>query len=977
MKSSSMRVWAFSLLALTAGAAFGQKKPLDHSVYDGWKSVGSRQMSDDGKWLSYTINPQEGDGVLEVKSLVDGKTFKIERGAGARFSGDSKFVVATIQPKFLEARQARRDKKPPNEMPKTHLVILNLTTGDQKVIEKVATFQMATEDKGYILYRPEPEAPKPAAAPGAAAPPSDEEGMDQRPPGAGQGQRGPGAGGAAQPAGRSGEKYKLMSLAGGWEEEIPNVASTAFNKFGNFLAVAQKTADGKGDGITIYSLPVNGMYTVAKGAKMASGATHFAKIVVTTGQANYSRITMTEDGSQLAYLTDRDDAKAKKPTLSLYAWSLKADKENLIAKPGSDGMTKDWVIASSGTLSFSKSGKRLMFSTQPKPEEDPAPVPDDEKVSLDVWNWKDPLLQPQQLLQAAAARNQSFMAVANLGKSKILQIESPELANVTATNDGDGDYAIGVNGLPYRLQQSWTEGANDYYRVNLNTAEVTPILINHNGSVIANPKGTWLLVTDDPTQKIYSVNMANLAKTQIGAGIKFPLFNELNDVPAAPNIYPLNGFSEDGNSVYLNDRFDIWKVDMTGKNAEVNVTRGFGRALKTTFHFVQLDPDSEGISPEKSAVLTAFNENTKGGGYYSIASMDGKSRPEKLILENMLVGGMMKAKNSDVITFTKQTFEMYPDVWQANMKFEGQKKLTEANPQQKDYAWGTSELVSWTSNDGDDLDGVLIKPGNFDPLKKYPMVVYFYERNSETLFRYYSPAPSASTINPSFFASNGYVVFIPDIPYKSGYPGESAISAILPGVHKVLSYGFVDQKRMGIQGQSWGGYQVAYMVTETNLFAAASAGAPVSNMFSAYGGIRWGSGLVRGFQYEVGQSRIGFSPWEKPLRYLENSPIFFADKVKTPLLIMSNDQDGAVPWYQGIEYFTALRRLQKPSWLLVYNGEDHNIVQRKNRKDFTIRLSQFFDHYLKGAPMPVWMADGIPATQKGRTMGLELKGGGK
>mgnify|MGYP000876570404 FL=1 len=198
------------------------------------------------------------------------------------------------------------------------------------------------------------------------------------------------------------------------------------------------------------------------------------------------------------------------------------------------------------------------------------------------------------------------------------------------------------------------------------------------------------------------------------------------------------------------------------------------------------------------------------------------------------------------------------------------------------------------------------------------------------------------------------------------------MSAIIPGVHKILSMGFVDKDRMGIQGQSWGGYQVAYMVTETNMFRAAGAGAPVSNMFSAYGGIRWGSGLVRQMQYEHGQSRIDGTIWDKPLRYLENSPIFFVDKVQTPLLIMSNDKDGAVPWYQGIELFTALRRLEKPAWLLVYNNEDHNLVQRKNRKDLSIRLSQFFDHYLKGAPMPVWMAEGVPAVNKGRTMGTEI-----
>ena len=267
---------------------------------------------------------------------------------------------------------------------------------------------------------------------------------------------------------------------------------------------------------------------------------------------------------------------------------------------------------------------------------------------------------------------------------------------------------------------------------------------------------------------------------------------------------------------------------------------------------------------------------------------------------------------------------------------------------------------------------MIFKPENFDPTKKYPMIAYFYEKDSDLLHLFRNPAPSASTINIPLFVSQGYIVFNPDIPYKVGYPGESAISAIVSGVNAVVDRGYVDPKRIGIQGQSWGGYQVAYMVTETNMFAAAGAGAPVSNMFSAYGGIRYGSGLVRQFQYERQQSRIGGTPWNSFLRYVENSPLFHADKVETPLLMMHNDRDGAVPWTQGVEYFTALRRLNKPVWLLNYNNEDHNLVQRKNRKDLSIRLSQFFDHYLKDAPAPEWMVKGLPAVDKGRTMGTEL-----
>ncbi|MDE0649443.1 MAG: prolyl oligopeptidase family serine peptidase, partial [Gammaproteobacteria bacterium] len=258
------------------------------------------------------------------------------------------------------------------------------------------------------------------------------------------------------------------------------------------------------------------------------------------------------------------------------------------------------------------------------------------------------------------------------------------------------------------------------------------------------------------------------------------------------------------------------------------------------------------------------------------------------------------------------------------------------------------------------------------PSEEYPMMVYFYERSSDGLYGYTAPAPGSSSINRSFYVSRGYLLFVPDIPYRDGYPGESALDAVVPGVLELVEEGFVDADRIGVQGHSWGGYQIAYMVTRTDLFAAAEAGAPVSNMISAYGGIRWQSGRSRAVQYERGQSRIGGSLWEYPLRFIENSPIFTADKINTPILMLHNDEDGAVPWYQGIELFVALRRLGKPVWMLNYNGEAHGLRQRHNQKDWAIRMQQFFDHYLKGAPAPVWMEEGVPAIMKGRTLGLEL-----
>ena len=334
-------------------------------------------------------------------------------------------------------------------------------------------------------------------------------------------------------------------------------------------------------------------------------------------------------------------------------------------------------------------------------------------------------------------------------------------------------------------------------------------------------------------------------------------------------------------------------------------------------------------------------------------------------------GFLYKAEDADQLLFTRESFIEFGDLWTSGLDMSDIKRVSDLNPQQSDYTWGTAELVRWTSLDGLPLTGMLFKPDGFDASQKYPMMVYFYEKMSDGLHQYRAPSTARSSISFSFYVSRGYLVFVPDIPYKVGYPGESALNAVVPGVTMLINQGFVDPARVGVQGHSWGGYQIAYMITESDLFAAAEAGAPVVNMTSAYGGIRWASGMSRMFQYERTQSRIGGSLWETPLRYLDNSPLFQADKVKTPVLMLHNDDDGAVPWYQGIEFFVALRRLSKPVWMLNYNGEGHGLSKYANRRDFAIRMQQFFDHYLMDAPAPIWMTEGIPATMKGETLGLE------
>lgn len=308
---------------------------------------------------------------------------------------------------------------------------------------------------------------------------------------------------------------------------------------------------------------------------------------------------------------------------------------------------------------------------------------------------------------------------------------------------------------------------------------------------------------------------------------------------------------------------------------------------------------------------------------------------------------------------TEQSYTQFPDLLVTDASLTSLKQVTKANPQAAALAWGHNEMVSFENVDGVSLQGILYKPEGFDSAKKYPMIVYLYEKLSQNINHFIDPKPMDS-INISYYVSNGYLVFTPDIVYTIGYPGQSALKCVMAGVNAVTAKGFVDEKNIGIQGHSWGGYQIAYMVTQTTRFKAAEDGAPVANMISAYDGIRWGAGIPRQFQYEHTQSRIGGTPWQYPLRLIENSPIFMVDKIQTPLLIIANDQDDAVPWYQGIEFFLALRRLGKEAYMYTYNGEPHHLRRRPNQKDYAIRMAQFFDYELKAGPKPAWMEKGVP-----------------
>jgi dipeptidyl aminopeptidase/acylaminoacyl peptidase len=501
----------------------------------------------------------------------------------------------------------------------------------------------------------------------------------------------------------------------------------------------------------------------------------------------------------------------------------------------------------------------------------------------------------------------------------------------------------------------------DVYLINVKSGDRSLLKEGLEGIHSLSPDGRFFYWYASQDSNYYVKDLKQKKTRLLTGDLAVPLYNDWNDAPTDPKPFGVAGWSSDNRYLLVYDRFDIWKLDALGKESPVALTKGAGRQQNLRFRYLSLDADELAVDLSQPILLSAFQIYNKQAGFYSC----GEGQLRELLMEDASFAPPVKALESEAILVQKGDFKHYPELHFTSNRFESLKAISLTNPQQSNYRWGDIRLVSWSGFNGVEHQGLLVTPEGMDTTQKYPMLIYYYERLSDRLHNYYSPAPSRSTINWTFYASNGYVVFIPDITYRTGDPGLSAFEAIMSGTQSLLErYSFIDEANMGLQGQSWGGYQTAFMVTRTNRFKAAMAGAPVSNMTSAYGAIRWGTGMSRMFQYEHTQSRIGGTLWEALPKYIENSPVFFVPQINTPLLIMHNDNDGAVPWYQGIEFFTALRRLNKPAWMLVYNNEEHNLTRRADSIDLSRRMMQFFNHYLKGAPAPPWMTEGVSALEK-------------
>ncbi|MDX2032075.1 MAG: prolyl oligopeptidase family serine peptidase [Blastocatellia bacterium] len=930
------------------------KRPVTHQDYDKWRSIQGQAISRDGKFIAYAAMPQDGDGEIIVRNVATGSEWRSPRGwrppapppdasapaaaAGAfaamsamtrpRFTADSRFAVFTIEPSKAEVLKARKEKKKPEEMPKNALGIMDLATGQVTRVERVKSFQVPEDGAGWIAYQLEarPEEKKadgqPAAAPAPVAPPAARGGRGRRK--------------------EFGTDLVLRNLATGAEKTFAEALEYSFSKDAKSLVYA----------VSARKEETNGLFMATPGAE--GPATELL-----SGKGKYLKISWDEEQTQLVFLSDRDDAESKQPLFKLYHWRRAgagpADKAAAIVSTTTPGFRPGMVLSDRGAISFSQDGARLFFGVSRAPEAereaDADPAAAEEKVLVDLWHWKDDFIQPMQKVRAEADRNRSYRAVWHLKEQKYLQLADATMEGINPASNGL--WAIGTDDRAYRVFKGQNTGTSDHYLVNTVDGSRRLLLKEQPFGLSFSPNGKYAVFFDGKDWGSVSIPEGKFTNLTRALGVNF--WQEDHDSPSVPASYGLAGWIKDDQAVLLYDQYDIWQVAPDGSSAKM-LTDGLGRREKTELRYVRLDPQEKFIDPAKPMLLRAENEWTRDSGFYRDRVNGGM--PEKLVMAARNFSPPAKAKDADVMMLTASRFDEFPDIHVVDPNFKSLRKVSDVGAQKNAFVWGRAELVRYKNVDGVPLSGILVKPENFDPAKKYPMIVYIYEKLSEGLHRFTNPSPGTS-INASYYASNGYLVFMPDIVYTIGYPGQSALKCVLPAIQAVVDQGIVDEKAIGIQGHSWGGYQIAYMVTQTNRFRAAAPGALVGNMTSAYSGIRWGTGLPRQFQYERTQSRIGGSLWDYPMRFIENSPIFYANRVQTPILMLHNDDDDAVPWYQGIEYYLALRRLEKEVYMFNYNGEKHGLRRRPNQKDYTRRLQEFFDHTLKGAPRPAWMEQGI------------------
>jgi dipeptidyl aminopeptidase/acylaminoacyl peptidase len=908
------------------------------------REIAQPSISSGGQWIAFTVEPDRGDPEVIVRSTEGDTRYVIPFGSNPVISQDGAFVAVRLNPSFEAQEMAGR-----GEAPRRGLALLATATGEITEVEEVQSFTFSADGNWLAYQRFEARAEE---TEGENPPPTLQEtpGEDTQP----EGDREPGT------------LLVLRELATGRELEIPNVREFAWDEGGRYLAYTIAAADNARDGLYVRDV------RTPEEPEAPVDVRPFG---------HYAEMTWSEnpEAPALAFVMAVEDRDGEAGKGTVMAWTGSETASLVTSADAPEG----WFVPVGNSLRWSEDGSRLFFGWRPIRDDErdrlesageagpagasqEAPEAEGEAFDpfdteailadrgVDVWHWKDPRINTQQKILWNREKDRTYMAVHHMASGRTVALADLEVPDMEVPENDL--VALAHSDVPYRWEATWTGGASDAYVADLNTGARTLVAERLDGRAALSPGGSYVVYYAEGHYHLYDVSAGTARNITESLGV--PIANEDHDFPEAAPGYGLGGWYQGDQAVLVYDKYDIWVVPTSGE-AAWSLTDGQGRREKRIFRIIDTDPDEVAIGPRDELLLSSYHDLQKNYGFYrAVADRPGAT---KLLEEERMFSFLAKAEDADAVLFTREDYDEFPDLWVAEADFSNARKLTDVNPNLTEFNWGTSELTEWLSADGIPLQGVVIKPGDYDPGKRYPVLVYYYRFMSDRLHAFNQPAVNH---RPSFplYASDGYVVFLPDVRFEVGRPGFASTKSVVPGVQHLIDIGLADPDAICLHGHSWSGYQTAFMVTQTNIFKTAIAGAPVGNMTSAYSGIRLGSGLARQFQYEKTQSRLSGSLWEARDDYIDNSPVFFADKIQTPMLILHGDVDDAVPWEQSIELYLAMRRNGKEAVFLQYRDEPHHPQTYANKLDWAMKMKEWVDYYLKGTPAPAWITEGIPYT---------------
>ena len=889
-------------------------------------------------WPTATA-PSRGDSEVVIRATTGDKEYRFPigelppppdqaagppvtpRSADIAVAENGKWAAFLVYPLRKDAEKLRQQKKPLQ----TSVKLVNLETGEATDYPKSRQFAFSGDSAlAFAVHRYGP----------------DDAGRDKP----------------------KGATLIVRDLDPGTELALGSVGEFAFDKAGRLLAWTIDADEQLGNGVHVRDLKTGGIRTLA------------------SARAVFERLAFTDEGDALAVLRGVTDKRYEDRLYSVVGVTgLEGTSgATTVFDPANDstfpaGMsisanrTPQWTNDRAGLLFGIHTPKAKSDKGDDKKEGDaPADGPPagagarpgaaaaaDDTPDLVLWHWKDARLQSQQQVQEQRDRRFSFLATYRVASKRFIRLADEEMRDVTLPDRGR--YAIGIDRRTWEIVGS-LEGRNfqDVYSVDLETGARTLARKQVRWSYAPSPDGTRWLFYDDGHYFVHDLAANTSKNITLGLPVSFVDVEDDHNV-VKPPVNPV-GWSSDGQHVLLSDAWDVWQVPAAGGQAANLTGNGRKDGIRYRRRFV-LDPDEKGIDLARPQYFDAYGEHTKKGGIARVVA--DKPGAEVLGWGDVAYARLLKAERADRFAWTKESATVFPDFHVSDVTFASAGRLTDGQSQVAKTAWMSgARLVDYTSAKGQKLQAALYLPANYEPGKRYPTIVYIYEQLSDQLNRFASPTPNG--FNRSFYTSNGYAVLMPDITYTLNDPGMSAVWCVLPALQAAVATGVVDAARVGLQGHSWGGYQTAFLVTQTNAFKAAVAGAPLTNMVSMYSLVykNTGGGNMAIFESSQGRFRGGY--WDNWEAYARNSPVMHATKVTTPLVLLHNDKDGAVDFTQGVEYYSTLRRLKKPVVLLEYVGENHGLRKPANQHDYTVRMKEFFDHYLTGAPAPGWWTEGVP-----------------